>query len=195
MTELEKMERARMYLEKLAGGINPLDDTPVAENDIVNNVRITRCLHYVTEVLRQVIDNGGIVPQPKEKKIPFLITNEQLALYPFSEEPLLISEITSRINSLIDSSKMRQLSANTITAWLVEEELLYVVTNTDGRTSKYPTENGQRFGITTEQRSNMYGTYIAVLYNSYAQMYILKNLQSIVEKHNEKRLQRNTPQP
>lgn len=27
MTELEKIERAKMYMDKLANGINPIDDT------------------------------------------------------------------------------------------------------------------------------------------------------------------------
>ncbi len=194
MTELEKMERARMYLRKLINGVNPLDDTLLPESDIVNNERISRCLQYITEVLGQVIENGGTEPQikPREK---FSITNEQLAQYQLSEIPLQITEVTSRINALIDPNKMRQLSANTITTWLVSEELLYVHTHPSGKTSKYPTENGQRFGISTEQRNGMRGDYTAVLYNSYAQRYILAHLQEILEKQNEKRLQRNSPQP
>ena len=31
MTELETIARAKMYIDKLANGINPLDDTAVAE--------------------------------------------------------------------------------------------------------------------------------------------------------------------
>ena len=81
MTELEKMERARMYLEKLTNGINPLDDMPVAENDIVRNARIARCMQYVTEVLQQVIDNGGITPYTPGYRVPFAINREQLAKY------------------------------------------------------------------------------------------------------------------
>lgn len=188
MTEFEKMRRAKMYLDKLAGGINPLDDTMLPEGDIVNNVRITRCLHYVSEVLDQVIENERIKSQPKIHKVPFAISNEQLAGYSMPEEPVQISEITSRINALIDTNRMRQLSANTITSWLVSEELLYVVVRPDGKTNKYPTENGYRFGISTVQRTGPSGEYTAILYNSYAQMYILKNMQEIIEKHNAKRL-------
>ncbi len=186
MTEIEKIQRAKMYLDKLANGINPLDDTPLPEEDIVNNVRITRCLHYVSEVLGQVIENGGT--DFPEDKVPFAISNEQLAGYPMSETPLRITEITNRINALVDTKRMRKLSPTTVTAWLVSEELLYVVTHPDGKTSKLPTENGYRFGISTEPRMGAGGEYTAILYNSYAQMYILKNLQIILEMHHEKRL-------
>lgn len=40
MTELEMINRAKTYIDKLANGVNPLTDEPVSENDIVNNVRI-----------------------------------------------------------------------------------------------------------------------------------------------------------
>ena len=75
MTELEIMERARLYMEKLANGINPLTDEPVGEDDVINNVRLYRCFFYVTDVLRQVIENGGVEsagPVAKKKKLPVL---------------------------------------------------------------------------------------------------------------------------
>ncbi len=195
MTELEKMERARMYLDKLICGINPLDNTPIAADDIVHNVRIARCLQYVSEVLRQNIEREKKRLLPKTSKLPFEISDEQLAGYALSETPLRITEITNRINSLIDKEKMSSLSPTTITTWLITEELLYVHTHPDGKTSRYPTENGQRFGITTELRNGPNGDYTAVLYNSYAQRFILAHLREIIEKQQEKRLQRNSPQP
>ena len=68
MTELEKIERARMYMDKLANGINPIDDTMVPDEDIINNVRLSRCFFYVSDILRQVIENGGISSTEKPKK-------------------------------------------------------------------------------------------------------------------------------
>ena len=68
MTELETLERAKMYMEKLANGINPIDGSMIPDEDVVNNVRLSRCFFYVADVLRQVIDNGGISPQKKPKK-------------------------------------------------------------------------------------------------------------------------------
>ncbi|MBQ9769560.1 MAG: hypothetical protein IJW27_05085, partial [Clostridia bacterium] len=60
MTELEKIEYAKTFIDKLANGINPLDDSVINEEDIVNNVRLSRCFFFVSDILRQVIDNGGI---------------------------------------------------------------------------------------------------------------------------------------
>ena len=62
MTELEKTAYAKSFIDKLANGINPLDNQPIEETDIVNNVRISRCLFYVSDILRKVIEAGGVVP-------------------------------------------------------------------------------------------------------------------------------------
>ena len=43
MTEQEKLHHAKHYIDKLANGLNPLDGTPIPEQDIVNNVKISRC--------------------------------------------------------------------------------------------------------------------------------------------------------
>lgn len=53
MTEQEKLQRAKDCIDSLANGLNPLDGTPVPEQDIVNNVKISRCLFFVSNVLRK----------------------------------------------------------------------------------------------------------------------------------------------
>ena len=104
MTELEKIERAKTYMEKLANGINPLDDTEAPDEDIINQVRLSRCFFFVSDVLRQVIENGGIGPAPvkppKPRKCPFAIPIERRSRFAYSEVPISISEIGKRISSL-----------------------------------------------------------------------------------------------
>ena len=59
MTELEKTKYAKSYVEQLANGVNPLTGSPIPEGDLLNNVRISRCLFYVADILRQVIEKGA----------------------------------------------------------------------------------------------------------------------------------------
>ncbi len=68
MTELEMIKRAKMYMDKLANGINPIDDTVAPDEDIINNVRVSRCFFFISDILRQVIDNGGVIVQKSSKK-------------------------------------------------------------------------------------------------------------------------------
>ena len=72
MTELETMQRAKMYMDKLAQGIDPITDS------VLNHVRLVRCFFYVSDVLGKVIANGGTVGQIV-KNVDFSITREQLA--------------------------------------------------------------------------------------------------------------------
>ena len=60
MTELEKITCAKTYVDKLANGINLLTNQPVSDADSINDVRISRCLFYVADILRQIVENGGI---------------------------------------------------------------------------------------------------------------------------------------
>lgn len=60
MTELETIQHAKNYIDKLAQGINPLTNQPVPEEELINNVRISRCFFFVSDVLRRVLENGGV---------------------------------------------------------------------------------------------------------------------------------------
>lgn len=61
MTELEIMQHAKGYLDKLAKGIDPLTDQEVPEDDVINNVRISRCLFYKAKKSadRKAAGSGG----------------------------------------------------------------------------------------------------------------------------------------
>ena len=61
MTELETMQRAKMYLDKLVQGIDPITNQEVPEDSVLNNVRLARCFFYVSDVLGKVIDIGGVI--------------------------------------------------------------------------------------------------------------------------------------
>ena len=104
MTELEKIEYAKAFIDKLANGINPLDDSPVADGDIVNNVRLSRCFFYVSDILRQIIDAGGISVEKatRKKKKSFFISQQEREGIKISEKPLSVTEIANYLNSLID---------------------------------------------------------------------------------------------
>lgn len=75
MTELDMIRRARMYMEKLSHGINPLDGTPVADGDLIRNGRMSRCFAFVAEVLDKVVTNSAPhaeKPQPAAPKSGFV---------------------------------------------------------------------------------------------------------------------------
>ena len=180
MTELEKMLRAKMYIDKLANGINPIDDAPASDADIINNVRLSRCLFYVSDILRQVIDNNGVIGKGKTSKKAFSISAEDIRKISFSETPIPVSEITKRVNAVADLDTYRKLSHTAITSWLIEIGALEERSTADGKRIKRPTEQGIGLGISAEKRTGMNGEYVVVVYNKDAQQFILDNIEAIV---------------
>lgn len=181
MTELETLERAKMYIEKLAHGINPIDDSVIPEDDVVNNVRLARCFFFVADVLRQVIDNGGITAQKKAKKKPFALSVEERRAFVFSDTPIAISEIVKRINNLVTDDNMAKLTTPTITNWLVGINILVNEINANGKTVKRPSPQGMSLGIHVEGRISINGPYSVVVYNREAQQFIVDNLDGAID--------------
>lgn len=195
MTELETIARAKMYIDKLANGINPLDDTAVAENDIVNNVRISRCLFFVSDTLRRVLENGGVGVASRVKKNKFKITAEELEKFEFSDRPIPVSEITKRINDIADTENSTKLSHNTITSWLSEIGMLNEMINTEGKKRKRPTAEGAELGIFVKEVTSQNGTFNVVFYNKSAQKFIVDNIPSVIENHSDKTIEENQGLP
>lgn len=185
MTEREIMQRAKEYVDKLARGIDPLTDREVPEGEVVNQVRISRCLFYVSDVLRQVIENGGVRTEGRPKavnggeKAPFALSLEQRAKYPFGDREATISVIVQRLNDLADLDAMHRLKTTSITSYLTQTGLLAEEMKPDGKKAKRPTQMGRSLGISTALRPSPNGVYTAVLYDQAAQQFILDNLDAI----------------
>ena len=71
----EKLRVAIEWISKLANGVNPIDDSSLSENDIVNNIHISRCLFYVADLLENI---GTAKPKVrKQYELEFQLTQEE----------------------------------------------------------------------------------------------------------------------
>ena len=178
MTELEKIAYAKSFIDKLANGINPLDDTPVPEGDLANNVRLSRCFFYVSNILGQVYENGGI--GKVEKTIPFSITPGQLANFETSPYSISGSEIAKKLAALVKNPLMKSFSVPKLNQWLMQKGFLYEITDPQGKPRKIPTEQGRALGVSAETKTGRDGEYIAVLFDAKAQRFIVNNIYEIL---------------
>lgn len=185
MTELEKIAYAKSFIDQMANGINPLDGTPVPDGEIINQVRVSRCLFYVSGLLQQMIDQGETagrsLPQHKEhhRKTEFTLTEDARAQLCVSEIPLTVSEIAEYLNNAVDGDFVKRISTAAINRWLVAEGLLEEL-EIDGKNRKRPTSAGESIGIQTQQRQGQYGFYTILLFSIDAQKLIYDNVDAIV---------------
>lgn len=187
LNENEKLLKAKSYLDKLANGINPITNELASENDTINNIHISRCLFYVSDVLRNLIENNNNPQNKKNSKIPFSVTPQQLADYVFDDNPITVTEITKKLNSLIDTEEMKGIKTTSITNWLIKINMLEYFADENGKNHKVPTENGIQLGITTQERLGMYVSYKVVLYDSNVQQFILDNIDTIAYYNTQKK--------
>lgn len=176
MTELEKLERAKMYIDKLANGIDPLTDTEMADDETLNQVRISRCLFYVSEILGRVIENGGdIGKKTYVKQAPFSITPEQLEQVEISEQPVGVSIIAKRISEVLDEN-VKKMPATHISNWLLQNGYLTENIYANKR-EKVSTAKGEALGIVTVDAVSSQGrAYRKNIYDANAQSFIINNI-------------------
>ncbi len=184
MTELEIMQRAKQYIDALANGYDPLSGQPVRDDDVVNQVRISRCLFYVSGVLQKVIDNGGEVQKkkmPRSQKAPFSILPEQIAQLKPHTSQQSASRIAASINELIDTEKMQKLKPTDITGWLLSIGMLQDIESSTGRKRKIPTPNGEMLGMKETSFVNEQGVPTQyTVYDKNAQQFIFDNIEAII---------------
>ncbi len=179
MTELETVQRAKMYMDKLAQGIDPISGQELPEDSALNNVRLARCFFYVSGILDQVIRNGGQVGAIE--KAEFSITPEQLSQAPISPYPILISEFAESLLQVVGSSTMKKPNVVRINNWLETQGFLVKEPTPDGKNRRVPTPAGRDLGMTTQLRQSRDGEYLAIYYDANAQRFLLDHLYTILQ--------------
>lgn len=177
MTELEMLRRAKLYMDKLAQGNDPITGSELPEDSVLNQVRLARCFFYISGILQQVIDNGGYVGR-KPKKGEFVLTQKMLHLSP-SKRPLRISEFAEMLAAAADDPNAKRPKTTVITDWLISKGFMKKTMDPEGKPKRLPTEIGKQIGLSTGTRQGQYGEYLAVYYSQEAQQFLLDHLEEI----------------
>lgn len=181
MTELEKMQRAKMYVTKLSEGIHPITGEILDNDTVLNDVRFARCFFYISNILGKVIDNGGeIGKKTRNCDLQFSFSDDILNKIETTPKSITVSEFTKNINKTLEDHYIRKISYKMITQYLVENDYLEEIILPDGKTTKGLTEKSNDIGITSEHRETQFKTYDVILYDETAQRFIIKNLETII---------------
>ena len=148
MIDKTKLKTAQEWIEKLANGINPLTSEPVKEDDIVNNVHISRCLFFVSEMLKKV----KTTEYSSDGKKPFMITSQEAEKIAISA-PCGIAQFMRAVNEGIPED-MKQLSTTSVIKWLRNNGYLYEARKDDKHKTNLPTEKGIKLGMNVTVQLN-----------------------------------------
>ena len=181
MTELETMRRAKMYMDRLAQGIDPISNLPLPQDSALNQVRLARCFSYVSGILDQVIGNGGVVGA-HVRTMEFHLTAEQRKCVNLNPEPVQITRFVDALYLAANNPEMKKPNAGRITEWLEKKGLMYKQLNAEGKYNRLPTDAGRQIGMCTVERQSASGTYTAVLYDLNAQRFLLDNLDAYLKE-------------
>lgn len=185
MSPIELTIRAKTYLDKLSHCINPITGEHVSENDSVNNIKVSRALSYISEILHHIIDYCTIDYSSDPAKAykglrPFFISEKQLSRFRLSNEPVALIDIVKQLNSLSHAPNMRTITYRNLLSYLLYAGYMESVKLEDGKTLRRPTAKGLEIGIIQPTRKSASGPRTATLYTAPAQHYIINNIQPML---------------
>lgn len=172
----EKLLLADKYISSLAKGLHPITKAILPEDSVINDVKIVRCLYFVSEAIKEAMNCDK---KKAERKKPFSISQNEISRFKISNGEITISAIVRKLNELKNDENMVKLTSKPITQWLLNCDFLQEVEE-NGKTVKRPTESGKSMGMSVRRMITDYGFFNAVVYNSKAQQFILDNLWSIL---------------
>lgn len=177
MVDVEKLRKVKQCIDSLAEGLNPFTGQPLPEEDIVNDVRVSRSLFLASAFLQEQMQ--GKTEKKNGKKQTFRLSLEERDRVEFSFRPISASELARRMNNAAGAQDCKKITYRQITDWLVEVGMLKLVENVAG-TQRRPTESGKKRGISVESRIGQSGPYQVVLYSAEAQRFIVDNVDGII---------------
>lgn len=184
-TDMDKLEVAIRYVQRIADGCNPVNNMPVEDDSVMNNPNVIRCMFFIKEVLEEVRRNKGVIGgrKAREKGEPFPFEVLEGFRYE-SDKP--ITHLLRQLRSLTDREDVEKLSYRPVSDWLkTAGYLTRGYSQEAGREVTMPTEKGRKLGIYTDVRIGSTGSYLCVLYNQNAQEYIVRNFEAILSGQTE----------
>lgn len=177
--EINRLQQAKMFIDYLANGVDPVFNTDV-NVDTLHNEQVISCFRYISDVLARDIYQAE---NDMKNDTDFFITDEQISELRTFSYNCKVTEITNEINRVTAENMARKMAATWINDWLEAEGFLC---KSDLRSRK-ATEKGEKLGIFSEYRKHDNGNeYYINLHNEEAQRFIFNHIIDIIAYRNER---------
>ncbi len=176
LNDIEKIEKAKIILQKIAGGTNPISGEPIEGDNFLNDPRIIRCFYYVAEVLDNVVQGNYM----KNRISDFQITEEQKSQVIFIEGNIGVNQIAKCINQQINPLVSKRVSGVAINNGLKRMGILSETIDNEGKKRTTINENSADYGFQLERRNYNGNEYDMVVIDDRGKKYILDNIEEIM---------------
>lgn len=178
------LKRAKEYIDNMANGISPITGEVLDDDNVINNVKVSRCLFYVSNVLNDVIEgNFKAYKKTSVKKTPFYMTLEEISKFQIDGSDTCISNFANEINDFLQDGSRKKLTYKDIKNWLVQNGyLIETETIENGKKKRTPTELGLQTGFRTESRLSQSGArYEVIVIGKVAKEFIIQHICEIAD--------------
>ncbi|MCQ1530181.1 hypothetical protein [Lutispora saccharofermentans] len=179
--ELEKIQKARLVLQKIAKGINPVNGEQIEQESFLNDPRIIRCFYYVAEVLDNVAKGAYSSRRSGPGAAKFFITPEQKARVQFPEGKIGVNEFSKCINMCIDLNESKKLTGVELNKRLKALGILSEEQTEEGKTRTVINDNSKNYGFESEKKNYNGVEYEMVMINDKGKQYLLENIEEIMK--------------
>ena len=179
--DLDKLDIAIKYVERIADGRNPVNNIPLDEESALANQNVLRCMNFIKNVLEEVKENDGYIEKCEKKNKNNNYPFERFKLFKY-ESDKTINNFLKQLNEPIQDEQYKKVSHKPITTWLKQEGYLK-----DEKLGEFEisativTEKGKEIGLRNEKRTFDGRDYVAVVYNQQAQEFIVEKLEEILK--------------
>ena len=52
--DIQKIDKAIIYVDRIANGFNPVNNQPIEEDSVLNNPNVIRCMYFIKDILKEV---------------------------------------------------------------------------------------------------------------------------------------------
>ena len=187
MDKLQKLQKAKFYLQMLACSMDPTTQEFI-ESELLSKKEIKEVFEFVSSILDDLINNDGEVVNVT-KPISFQPSRLNKQKIVLSNEPILLSSLATRINKQVDTETMQKLGVSKISNWLVSQGYLekQKVSVVKEISQLALGEKAESFGIVSMEKVDRKTGELkpCILFNRQAQEYIVNNLETILGEEND----------
>jgi hypothetical protein len=177
--EREKLAKAKEIVQKMAGGINPLNGAQIENDNVLNDPKMVRCLYFIQDVLEMAID--GRLRTSADAPADFVVTPSEIDRIQLPPGKIGVNEFAKCVNKVIDLNRSKKLTGMEINRRLKKMGALGEKVLDDGKKRTAMNERSHDFGIESEKRNFNGNDYEMILFNARGKKFLLDNLEKILE--------------